>query len=425
MHHFRYVGGVLHAEGVSLSTIADAIGTPFYCYATATLERHYRVLQQAFAGLDALICYAVKANSNQAVIATLARLGAGMDVVSAGELRRARAAGVPADRIIFAGVGKTREEMACALSEGILGFNVESEPELEALSEVAASSGRIAQIAFRVNPDVDAKTHAKISTGRAENKFGVPFVPFEDAPRLYARAAKLPGIAIAGIHMHIGSQITDLGPFRNAFALMAELATVLRAAGHPIRHLDLGGGLGVPHHSGNDAPPSPHAYAEVVRETLGGLGLPIFLEPGRVIVANAGVLVSRVIYAKRGRDKAFLIVDAAMNDLIRPTLYEAHHEIWPIDDALNRAEPLVQDVAGPVCESGDYLALERKAPPFAAGDLLAFMTAGAYGAAMSSTYNSRVLIAEVLVRGDDFAVVRPRQTYAELIGQDRMPEWLA
>ena len=331
MHHFSYVGGVLHAEGVSLARIADEVGTPFYCYATATLERHYRVLSQAFTGLDALICYALKANSNQAVIATLARLGAGMDVVSEGELRRARAAGVPADKIIFAGVGKTREEMAYALGEGILGFNVESEPELDALSEVAASMGRTASIAFRVNPDVDAKTHAKISTGKAENKFGVPF---EDAPRLYARAAKLPGIAVSGLHMHIGSQITDLQPFRNAFTLMRELALTLRAAGHPLQHLDLGGGLGVPHRSGNDVPPSPQEYAEVVRETLGSLGLALYLEPGRMIVANAGVLVARVIYAKRGRDKSFLIVDAAMNDLIRPTLYEAHHDIWPVDEAL-------------------------------------------------------------------------------------------
>src|SRR6185503_6516318 len=317
-------------------------GTPFYCYATATLERHYRVLQEAFAGLDTRIYYAIKANSNQAVIATLARLGAGMDVVSEGELRRARAVGVAADRIIFAVVGKT---------------------------------------------------HAKISTGKAENKFGVPF---EDAPHIYAKAARLPGIAIAGIHMHIGSQITDLQPFRNAFALMRELAMRLRGDGHPIRHLDIGGGLGVPYRSGNDVPPSPQEYAEVVREALGSLGLPIYLEPGRMIVANAGVLVSRVIYAKRGRDKTFTIVDAAMNDLIRPTLYEAHLEIWPVDEALARKEPILQDVAGPVCESGDYLALDRRLAPFAAGDLLAFMTAGAYGSAMSSTYNSRLLVPEVL-----------------------------
>src|SRR6185295_215081 len=387
MHHFSYVGGVLHAEGVSLPRIAETVGTPFYCYATATLERHYRVLQEAFAGLNPLICYAIKANSNQAVIATLARLGAGMDVVSEGELRRARAAGVAADKIIFAGVGKTRKEMAYALGEGILSFNVESEPELEALSEVAASLGRTARIAVRVNPDVDAKTHAKISTGKAENKFGVPF---EDAPRLYARAALLPGIEVDGIHMHIGSQITDLAPFRNAFTLMRELATSLRAAGHPIRHLDLGGGLGVPYRGGNDVPPSPLEYAQVVRDTVGSLGLAVKLEPGRMIVANAGILVARVIYDKSGRDKTFTIVDAAMNDLIRPTLYEAEHEIWPVDEARGRQEPIVQDIVGPICETGDYLALDRRLPPLPAGDLVAFMTAGAYGAAMSSTYNSRL-----------------------------------
>lgn len=422
MHHFGYRGGVLHAEDVSLADIARAVGTPFYCYSTATLERHYRVLQQAFAGLDALICYAIKANSNQAVIATLARLGAGMDVVSEGELRRARAAGVPADRIIFAGVGKTREEMAYALGEGIHGFNVESEPELDALSEIAAALGQTARIALRINPDVDAKTHAKISTGKAENKFGIPY---GDAPRLYAKAASLPGIKVAGVHMHIGSQITDLKPFRDAFTLMRELTVELRRAGHAIEHLDMGGGLGVPYHSGNDIPPSPQAYADVVRETVGDLGLKIALEPGRMIVANAGVLVSRVIYAKHGSDKTFTIVDAAMNDLIRPTLYEAEHEIWPVAEEAGREAPIVQDVVGPVCETGDYLALNRKLPPYDAGDLMAFMTAGAYGAAMSSTYNSRLLVPEVLVKGGSYAVVRPRPSFDDLIALDRMPDWLA
>src|SRR5581483_203069 len=388
MHHFSYAGGVLHAEAVSLARIAEAIGTPFYCYSTATLERHYRVLQEALAGLDAMICYAIKANSNQAVIATLARLGAGMDVVSEGELRRARAAGVPGNRIIFAGVGKTRAEMAYALGEGIHSFNVESEPELEALSEVASGLGRVAAIALRINPDVDARTHAKISTGKAENKFGVPFA---DAMRLYAKAAKLPGLEVAGVHMHIGSQITDLGPFRNAFQLMRELTLELRAGGHAIRHLDLGGGLGVPYWSGNELPPSPLEYAEVVRQTLADLGLKLHLEPGRMIVANAGVLVPRVIYVKRGRDKTFLVVDAAMNDLIRPTLYEAHHDVWPVEEARVGQALLAQDVVGPICESGDYLALDRKLPSLSAGDLVAFMTAGAYGAVMSSTYNSRLL----------------------------------
>ena len=422
MHHFGYRGGVLHAEDVSLSDIAREVGTPFYCYSTATLERHYQVLQQAFAGLNPLICYAIKANSNQAVIATLARLGAGMDVVSEGELRRARAAGVPADRIIFAGVGKTREEMAYALAEGIRGFNVELEPELDALSEIAAGLGRTARIAVRINPDVDAKTHAKISTGKAENKFGIPY---GDAARFYAKAAKLPGLQVAGIHMHIGSQITDLKPFRDAFTLMRELLGELRRAGHAIEHLDMGGGLGVPYRSGNDIPPSPQAYADVVRETVGDLGLKIALEPGRMIVANAGVLVSRVIYAKRGSAKTFTIVDAAMNDLIRPTLYEAEHEIWPVSEDAGRAAPIVQDVVGPVCETGDYLALNRSLPPLASGDLIAFMTAGAYGAAMSSTYNSRLLVPEVLVKGRDYAVVRPRPSFDDLIGLDQVPEWLA
>jgi len=422
MHHFSYAGGVLHAEGVSLPHIAQSVGTPFYCYATATVERHYRVFQAAFAGLDVLICYAVKANPNQAIIATLARLGAGMDVVSEGELRRARHAGVPADKIIFAGVGKTRAEMAHALGEGILSFNVESEPELEALSEVATSLGRTAAIALRVNPDVDAQTHAKIATGKAENKFGIPFA---DAPRLYAKAARLPGLEVAGIHMHIGSQITGLAPFRNAFALMRELALQLRAAGHPIGHLDLGGGLGVAYQASNDAPPTPQDYARLVRDTVGDLGLAIKLEPGRVIVANAGILVARVIYAKGGRDKAFAVVDAAMNDLIRPTLYEAYHEIWPVEEAKRELPPVAQDVVGPICETGDYLALDRMLPLLAAGDLVAFMTAGAYGAAMSSTYNSRLLVPEVLVQGEEFAVVRPRQTWTELIGLDRLPRWLA
>jgi diaminopimelate decarboxylase len=343
-------------------------------------------------------------------------------VVSEGELRRALAAGVPAHRIIFAGVGKTREEMAFALREGILGFNVESEGELEALSEVAAGLGRTARVALRVNPDVDARTHAKISTGKAENKFGVPY---GDALRLYTKAAELPGIAVAGVHMHIGSQITDLAPFRDAFTLMRDLVGELRRAGHNIQHLDIGGGLGVPYRSaGSDILPSPKAYADLVRELLGGLGLRIVLEPGRVIVANAGVLVARVLYVKHGRDKSFTVVDAAMNDLIRPTLYEAEHEIWPVREAAQGAAPVLQDVVGPVCETGDYLALNRRLPPFAADDLLAIMSAGAYGAAMSSTYNSRLLVPEVLVKGADWAVVRPRPSYADLIGLDRLPGWL-
>jgi len=421
MHHFHYRNGVLCAEDVSLARIAAEVGTPFYCYSTATLERHYRVLTEAFAGQDALICFAVKANSNQAVLTTLARLGAGMDVVSEGELRRALAAGVPASRIIFAGVGKTRGEMAFALEAGILGFNVESEPELHALSEVASRLGKTARIALRVNPDVDAKTHAKISTGKAENKFGIPY---GEARRLYAEAAKLPGIAATGIHMHIGSQITHLEPFRNAFRLMRELAEALIADGHKLEHLDIGGGLGVPYVSEGEVAPPPSAYAEIVKQELGSLGLKIVMEPGRVIVGNAGVLVTRVVYCKEGTDKTFTVVDAAMNDLIRPTLYEAHHEIWPVEEAKRAMPPVVQDIVGPVCETGDYLALDRKLPPLAAGDLIAVMTAGAYGAVMSSSYNTRPLVPEVLVRGADYAVVRPRFGIDDLIGLDKVPDWL-
>lgn len=422
MHHFSYTDGVLHAEDVSLARIADEVGTPFYCYSTATLERHYEVLARAFAGQNHLICFAVKANSNQAVLATMARLGAGMDVVSEGELRRARAAGVPADKIIFAGVGKTRAEMAFALDEGILGFNVESEPELLALSEVAQALGKLAHIAIRVNPDVDAKTHAKISTGKAENKFGVPY---DEARALYAEAAKLPGIKVSGIHMHIGSQITDLQPFRDAFRLLRELALALKADGHRLEHLDIGGGLGVPYRGANDVPPHPDEYALVVREALGDLGLKIVMEPGRMIVGNAGVLVTRVTFVKEGADKTFTIVDAAMNDLIRPTLYEAYHDIWPVIEKTAELAPVQQDVVGPVCETGDFLAEDRPLPPFQPGDLMAVMTAGAYGAVMSSTYNTRPLVPEVLVKGDSYAVVRPRPTFEELIGADRLPPWLS
>lgn len=421
MHHFAYKNGVLHAEDVSLARLAEDVGTPFYCYSTATLERHYEVLSRAFAGQNHLICFAVKANSNQAVLATMARLGAGMDVVSEGELRRARAAGVPASKIIFAGVGKTRGEMAYALEEGILGFNVESEPELLALSDVAHAMRKTAHIAIRVNPDVDAKTHAKISTGKAENKFGVPY---DEARALYAEAAKLPGIKVSGIHMHIGSQITDLQPFRDAFRLLRDLALALKADGHALEHLDIGGGLGVPYRGANDVPPHPDEYAAVVRETLGGLGLKIVMEPGRMIVGNAGVLVTKVTFIKEGADKTFTIVDAAMNDLIRPTLYEAHHDIWPVVEKTSEMAPVQQDVVGPVCETGDYLATDRALPPFAPGDLMAVMTAGAYGAVMSSVYNTRPLIPEVMVKGSNYAVVRPRPSYEELIGADRLPPWL-
>lgn len=421
MHHFHYKSGILHAEDVSLARIAEEVGTPFYCYSTATLERHYNVLAEAFRDQTPLICFAVKANSNQAVLATMARLGAGMDVVSEGELRRARAAGVPASKIIFAGVGKTRAEMAYALEEGILGFNVESEPELIALSEVAAGLGKTASIAIRVNPDVDAKTHAKISTGKAENKFGVAY---DDARDLYGRAAKLPGIKISGIHMHIGSQITDLAPFRDAFRLLRDLALELKADGIALEHLDIGGGLGVPYRGANDVPPTPEEYAAVVKSALGDLGLKIVMEPGRMIVGNAGVLVTRVTYVKEGGEKTFTIVDAAMNDLIRPTLYEAYHDIWPVAEQRTEMAPVQQDIVGPVCETGDFLAEDRTLPPFEPGDLLAVMTAGAYGAVMSSIYNSRLLVPEVLVSGDRYAVIRPRPSYDDLIGADVLPDWL-
>lgn len=422
MHHFSYKGGVLHAEDVSLARIAADVGTPFYCYSSATLTRHYRVLEQAFEGQDAVICFAVKANSNQAVLATMARLGAGMDVVSEGELRRARAAGVPADKIIFAGVGKTRDEMAYALREGIQSFNVEGEPELEALSEVAAGLGVTARVAIRVNPDVDAKTHAKISTGKSENKFGIPYLK---AVELYGEARLLPALAVEGIHMHIGSQITDLKPFRDAFRLMRDLALELRREGHDIRHLDIGGGLGVPYRGSNDVPPHPDEYAALVKASLGDLGAKLYLEPGRMIAGNAGILVTRVLYVKQGAGKRFTIVDGAMNDLIRPTLYEAYHEVWPVNEALADAPPVLQDIVGPVCETGDYLALERKLAPFEADDLVAVMTAGAYGAVMSSTYNTRPLVPEVLVNGTAYEVVRPRVGAEELIALDRMPSWLA
>ena len=421
MHHFYYVHGQLHAEGVAIAKIAAEVGTPFYVYSTATLVRHYEVLAKAFAGQDALICFAVKANSNQAVLATMARLGAGMDVVSEGELRRARAAGVPAAKIIFAGVGKTRSEMAYALNEGILGFNVESEAELRALSEVASTLGKTAKIAIRVNPDVDAKTHAKISTGKSENKFGVPY---DEARALYAEAAKLPGIRIAGIHMHIGSQITDLSPFRDAFRLLRDLALDLKKDGIALEHLDIGGGLGVPYRGSNDVPPHPDEYAAVVKQQLGDLGLKIALEPGRMIAGNAGILVTRVTYVKEGDDKTFTIVDAAMNDLIRPTLYEAYHDIWPVEEVKSATAPVQQDIVGPVCETGDFLAEDRALPPFESGDLIAVMTAGAYGAVMSSTYNTRLLVPEVLVNGSDYAVVRPRPSYDDLISADRLPDWL-
>ena len=419
MHHFAYRDGVLHAEDVNLKLLADEVGTPFYCYSTATLERHYRVMHDAFAGTDHMICYAMKANSNQAVIKTMANLGAGMDVVSEGELRRALGAGVPARKIVFSGVGKTAREMAFALKEGIACFNVESEPELELLSSVALRTGQRATVSIRVNPDVDARTHHKITTGKAGDKFGISY---RRAAEVYARAAELSAIDVAGIDMHIGSQITELAPFEQAFKLMAELARELKAQGHNIRHLDLGGGLGVPYRGTNDVPPHPDEYAAMVKRTLGHLGLKYVVEPGRMIVGNAGILVSRIIYVKDGGEKQFVIQDAAMNDLIRPTLYDAYHEILPVDEATG-SDTMTADVVGPVCESGDYLAKARRLPKLRQGDLLATMTAGAYGAVQSGTYNTRPLVPEVLVKDGQWAIVRPRQTYDELIGLDRLAAW--
>jgi diaminopimelate decarboxylase len=421
MHHFAYRTGVLHAEGVDLSSLADAVGTPFYCYSTATLERHYRVFAEAFADVPSLVCYAMKANSNQAVIATLARLGAGADVVSGGELKRALAAGVPPEKIMFSGVGKTAAELAAAVDAGILCINVESEPELELLSVIAASKGRTVCISVRVNPDIDAKTHAKIATGKSENKFGIPISRARD---VYAHAGKLKGVRVAGVDMHIGSQITDLQPFDDAFALLSAFVGTLRADGHHIEHVDLGGGLGIPYHEDNAPPPDPAAYAAVVKRATRDLDCTLIFEPGRMIVGNAGILVMRVLYVKRGEAKPFVIVDAAMNDLIRPTLYEAHHDIRPVKDPGANAPRIVADLVGPVCETGDFFAHDRDMVAPEPGDLIAMMTAGAYGAVQAGTYNTRALVPEVLVKGAEWAVVRPRLDVDTLIAMDRMPGWL-
>ena len=422
MHHFDYRDGILCAEEVPLTRIAHAVGTPFYVYSTATLERHYRVFGRAFAKANARVFYAMKANSNQGVLKTLARLGAGMDVVSEGELRRAIAAGVGGEKIIFSGVGKTRAEMALGLEIGIRCFNVESEPELAALNEVAQARGQKAKIALRVNPDIDAKTHAKISTGKSENKFGVPI---GQAREVYARASKMPGIEVSGVDMHIGSQITQLQPFDDAFGLLAEFVGVLRADGHLIDHLDLGGGLGIPYRLANQPPPDPKLYAEVAIRRTQKLECELFFEPGRLIVGNAGILATSVIYVKKSAAKTFVIVDAAMNDLIRPTLYDAHHDLALVKQPAPDAEIWRADVVGPVCESGDYLALDRDMPAVSAGDLIAIMSAGAYGAVQAGTYNTRLLIPEVLVKGDEFAVVRPRGGYDALIGLDKLPPWFS
>nr|WP_176024613.1 diaminopimelate decarboxylase [Brucella pseudintermedia] len=421
MNHFEYRNGVLHAENVSLPEIAQAVGTPVYVYSRATVERHFRVFSEAFADMETLVTYALKANSNQAVLKTLAKLGAGADTVSEGEIRRALAAGIPANKIVFSGVGKTPQEMDFALEAGIYCFNVESEPELEILSARAVKAGKVASVSLRINPDVDAKTHAKISTGKSENKFGIPRVKAREA---YARAASLPGLDVVGIDMHIGSQIIDLEPFDNAFALMAQLVKELQADGHNIRHVDVGGGLGIPYRTDNTPPPLPVAYAEIVAKHIKPLGLKTVFEPGRLIVGNAGLLVTEVIFVKEGDAKNFVIIDAAMNDLIRPTLYDAFHDIKPVTLPKDDAPRIRADFVGPVCETGDYLGLDREVAKPAPGDLIAVCTTGAYGAVLSSTYNSRLLIPEVLVDGDRYHVVRPRRTYEELLALDSVPEWL-
>ena len=420
MHHFTYRDGMLHAEAVNLIDVAQSVGTPYYCYSTATLTHHFDVFAGAFSDVKALVCYALKANSNQAVVKTLADRGAGADVVSAGELKRARAAGIPSEKIMFSGIGKTADELALAVDEGILCVNVESEPELALLSSIAVGKARTARISVRVNPDVDARTHRKIATGRSENKFGIPISRARD---VYALAAKLPGLQVTGVDMHIGSQITELAPFENAFALLTDFVLTLRADGHGISHIDLGGGLGIAYRDEGEPPPDALVYAEIVKRATRNLECTLVLEPGRIIVGNAGILVTRVIHLKRGESRTFVIVDAGMNDLIRPTLYEAHHDIRPVrmQQGGNR---IPVDVVGPVCESGDFFALDRELAPAQAGDLLAIMTAGAYGAAQAGTYNTRPLIPEVLVRKGEWALVRPRLQVEELIALDRLAPWL-
>ncbi len=421
MDHFLYKNGVLHAEDVAIPDIVASVGAPFYVYSTATLTRHFKLFDDALVGMDHLVCYAMKAASNQAILQTLAKLGAGMDVVSGGEYARARAAGVPGERIVFSGVGKTRDEMRLALTGGIRQFNVESEPEMAVLSAVATELGVKAPITIRVNPDVDAKTHAKIATGKSENKFGIPI---SRAREVYAQAAALPGIDVIGIDVHIGSQLTQLEPFELAYKMVAELTETLRADGHNIRRLDLGGGLGIPYTRSNEAPPLPTDYGAMVKRVLGHLNCEIEIEPGRLIAGNAGILVSQVIYVKEGEDRKFLILDAAMNDLIRPAMYDAHHDIEPVIEPQAGAERATYDVVGPVCESGDTFAKGREMTQMTAGDLVAFRSAGAYGAVMSSEYNTRPLIPEVMVNGSEFAVIRSRPSFDEIINRDTIPEWL-
>jgi diaminopimelate decarboxylase len=422
MDHFDYKNGVLHAEDVDLREIAREVGTPFYVYSTATFLRHVEVLKEALGGLPHMICYAMKANSNQAILKLLGDAGCGMDVVSGGEYARAIAAGVPGERVVFSGVGKTRDEIAMAIKGGIRQINLESEPEMDVVSAVASDLGVIVPVTLRVNPDVDAKTHAKIATGKAENKFGIPIAR---AREVYARAASLPGLKVVGIDVHIGSQLTDLEPYETAFEMVADLTQELRADGHEITRLDLGGGLGIPYHNTNEAPPLPFDYGQVIKRTVGHLGCEIEIEPGRLIAGNAGLLVSKTIFVKEGDGRNFLIIDGAMNDLIRPAMYEAYHEIVPVIEPPAGAERLPIDIVGPICESGDTFAKQRPMPALMTDDLIAFRSAGAYGAVMSSEYNSRPLIPEVLVSGHQFAVIRARPSYAQMIERDTIPSWMS
>ena len=421
MDHFIYRNGVLHAEDVAITEIAASVGTPFYVYSQATLTRHFRVFDEALSGLKHLICYAMKANSNIAILKILGDLGAGMDVVSGGEYLRAKAAGVPGNRIVFSGVGKTREEMALAIKNGIRQFNVESETELKVLNEVALSLCAIAPITLRVNPDVDAKTHAKIATGKSENKFGIPIAKSQE---VYALAASMEGIEVVGIDVHIGSQLTDLDPFRLAYEKVAELTKTLRQDGHNIRRLDLGGGLGIPYENSNQSPPTPEDYAKVIHETVGNLDCEIEIEPGRLLAGNAGLMISSVIYNKSGEGRDFMIVDAAMNDLIRPAMYEAYHEIIPVLESNAQSKTSDYDVVGPVCETGDTFAKKRTLTSVADGEMVAFRSAGAYGAVMASEYNTRPLIPEVLVHEDQFSIIRKRPSVESIIKRDLIPDWL-
>lgn len=421
MDHFIYRGGQLCAEDVAVAEIAAEVGAPFYVYSEATLLRHFRLFDEALDWGPHLVCFAVKALSNQAILRVLGEAGAGMDVVSGGEYARARAAGVPGERIVFSGVGKTRAEMEQVLAGGIRQVNLESEPEMALLSQVASDLGAQVPVTVRVNPDVDAKTHSKIATGKSENKFGIPIAR---AREVYAEAARLPGLKVVGIDVHIGSQLTELAPFRAAFDKVAELTGLLRGDGHEITRLDLGGGLGIPYERSNAAPPLPVEYGAMIQEAVGHLGCEVEIEPGRLIAGNAGILVSRVIYVKEGEGRRFLILDAAMNDLVRPAMYDAYHDIIPVAEPQPGAERATYDVVGPVCETGDTFARGREMPAMGAGDLVAFRSAGAYAAVMASEYNSRPLVPEVLVRGDRFAVIRQRPTYEEMIARDTLPAWL-